>query len=101
MDKTAVPECKTINWKLEGDNVVVNLDGRQQFLLNKSAKLVWEQINGVNTIQDIINELFKKYGDQNSVEYITEIVESSINLFLENGVVLLRTDDFDGWLQYE
>lgn len=100
MNKNSVPESKTINWKLDGDNAVV-LNGNVEFLLNKSATIVWELINGINTIQDVINKMLEMCGDENSEEYITEIVESSIDQFLENGLILIQPDDAEGWFQYE
>lgn len=100
MDKNMVPEVKTINWKGEGDYAVVN-NNFEKLLLNKSVKLVFELINGINTIDDINNILINEYKDTDEPHYIEEIVEESIQLLIDNNIINMKEDEIDGWLQYE
>ena len=101
MEKTLIPEMKTINWRVDGDNAVIDIVN-DKLLLNKTSKIVLETINGINSIQEIIDELFKKYGEENSIEYISQLVESTLDLFAKYDLIALRsTNEFDGWLQYE
>ncbi|HEY9059132.1 MAG TPA: PqqD family peptide modification chaperone [Pseudobacteroides sp.] len=101
MNKTDIPEVKTLNWSVK-DNVVIIDMLTDKVLLNESASIVWNMINGVDSIGEIFDKLKLKYGDQNSDESLSEILESSINLFIDNNVLALKShSDFDGWLQYE
>lgn len=101
MDRSNIPEAKVVGWMFENENVVISF-GKDKILLNQSSGIVWELIDGVNTIQDIIDEMKKKYGEQNSEEYLGQIVEESIYYFSEAGLIVLKSEnDLDGWLQYE
>lgn len=101
MNLMNIPEGKVLNWYEEEGNVVID-NGREKLIINETGKIVWELINGVNSIKDIIDYMIKKYGDKNPLEYITEIVEESLQLFSNEGLIIIKTgSEFDGWMQYE
>ncbi|WP_163192172.1 PqqD family peptide modification chaperone [Clostridium thermarum] len=101
MGRSNVAELKVVNWMCDGDSIVIDR-GTEKILLNKSAKIVWELIDGINTIQDIIDELVKKYGDQNDEDYLISIVEETMSMLENEQLIIMKAaSDFDGWLQYE
>lgn len=101
MEKKSVPELKVANWMCEGENVIVDLK-TEKLLLNKSAKIVWELIDGINSVEEITNEIIMKYGDQNEEAYLIEIVNETLSMLEKDNLIVIReTNDFDGWLEYE
>lgn len=101
MNINEIPEVTTLNWKEEEGIVIINT-GIDKIILNKTASIIWNMINGIDTIEEIINELKKQYGEDNSEEYLEEITIQAIQEFVDNKMVILKsTNEFDGWLQYE
>lgn len=101
MVNNGIPELKVVAWKVENENVVVDI-GREKVLLNKSARIVWELIDGIYTVGDIKIQMYEKYKEENTKEYIDEIVDDTIAMFLEYSIIIIReSNDFDGWLEYE
>ena len=101
MNINEIPEVTTLNWKEEEGIVIINT-GIDKIILNKTASIIWNMINGIDTIEEIIDELKKQYGEDNSEEYLEEITIQAIQEFVDNKMVILKsTNEFDGWLQYE
>lgn len=101
MELDKIPTLKTICWKVTDGYVVVETS-KGQFILNDTSSVIWRCIDGCKTISDIIKEIYEKYSETNTLQYIEEIVCEAINSYIDKGLVLLcEEDDLDGWLQYE
>jgi hypothetical protein len=101
MDKNDIPEITTLNW-IDEDGIVILNTGLEKIMINKTSSIIWNKINGIDTVQGIIDEMVTEYGKENSEEYLAEIVESAINEFIINKIAIIKTsNEFDGWLQYE
>ena len=71
-------------------------------MFNTSAKAVWEKINGVDSVSEIVDKMYEEYKENYERDYVHEVVVEAINMFTENKLILLRNDNmFDGWLSYE
>lgn len=101
IDKKMIPEPKLITWKPEGDNAVIR-HADKMFLLNASMRIVWEKINGINTVEDITNQILKEFSDDNDDEHIWDVIETALDSLLKNDLITLKEDyESDGWVQYE
>lgn len=101
MNINDIPEVTTLNWKEEEGIIIINI-GLEKIMLNKTSSIIWNLINGIDDLQEITNELIKQYGEENSEEYIEEILQQAMEDFTNNKIVVLKTTkEFDGWLQYE
>lgn len=101
MDLNKVPEIKTLFWKAVDDCIMVQGE-KEKFLFNTSAKAVWEKINGVDSVSEIVDKMYEEYKENYERDYVHEVVVEAINMFTENKLILLRNDNmFDGWLSYE
>jgi hypothetical protein len=84
----------------ENSMVVDSNDGK--LLLNETTMKVFDCINGIRTIQGVIELMIAKYGNENDYEYITEIVHESLSLLMNyNIVVEKQVDEFEEWIVYE
>lgn len=65
----------------EGINIYFDGQPEKCFSINKSAEMIFELCNGLNTEQDIINEVSKCYNglESEEVEYILEFIRELIN----------------------
>lgn len=98
---TKIPESKTLNWKVS-DNYVQIDSHKNKLLLNETSSLIWKMIDGYLSINEIIEKLYEEHKENNSSEYIAEIVVEAIQDFLNNDLLILKDqDDLNGWLQYE
>ena len=102
MDRNCTPEAKAFIWELQEGNVVIEWAG-EKIIMNETCSIIWQLIDGVNSIQDIINEVIDNYGGElNETSYLISLVEESIKILQENNLVVLKEgNSFDGWLQYE
>lgn len=101
IDKKLVPEVKTLNWKVERDAIILEINNDVLFL-NKTVKIVLEEINGLNSIDEIIKIVTKNYGGNDSNSDIPALVEETIEMLVTHSIVFLRSaDEIDGWLKYE
>lgn len=59
----------------------------EKVLLNISASIVWGFIDGYSTVESILERVQTLYGDYNSAENITEVVEESISVLLKHNLI--------------
>lgn len=101
MRKEMIPELAVMIWDEEEGNVCIQ-SGTDKLVLNKTASIVWECLDGINTIEDIINIIYDEYKDTDTIENVEKVVEESLEMFEANNLIIIReTMDFDGWLIYE
>lgn len=79
-----IPEKSTTLWKMIEDNAVIKYNANQ-YILNDSAAIVWNMIDGVISIEEIVNNMLLEYGESNSREAIIEVVKDTLNSLSENG----------------
>lgn len=97
MDMSLVPEIKLRNWKMVGNQVVVE-GFRSNLLMNETMALVWKNINSINSIQKIIDLIDAEYGEENQRVYIEEIVNEAIDILINEDMIVVREDDgLGGW----
>lgn len=80
---------KTISRYTEEDGCVVILQKENKILLNLTASIVWKYINGYSNLDEILKNMILKYGENNSEDYIKEILYDSIKVLLENNLIEL------------
>lgn len=101
MRKEMIPEIAVMIWEEEEGSVCIQA-GKEKLILNKTASVVWEYIDGINTIEEIIDKIYEEYKETDSLEIITKVVEESLEMFEKENLIKIReTMDFDGWLKYE
>lgn len=101
MDATMVLERKILVWKTVNDVIYLTVENGK-LLLNETVKIIWELVDGIRNIQDIVDELMKIYGAEMSVNEIEDIVNETVCIMFEYDIVRVKQEDeFDGWLQYE
>lgn len=69
----------------EGCIIVTN--SIENVLLNPTICVVWDYIDGYLPVHAIYNNMIEKYGDENTSEYIQEILSESINILLEHKLI--------------
>ena len=101
MEAANVYERKALVWKIVNDAIYVDVEGGK-LLLNETVKIIWELIDGIRALEDIVDELMKIYGKEMRKNEIEEIVSETMTLMIDNNVIQLKeNDDFYGWIKYE
>lgn len=59
----------------------------EKVLLNTSASIVWGFIDGYTTVESILERVQALYGNYNTAENITEVVEESISILLKHNLI--------------
>ncbi len=73
----------------------IYLEDRKQLLqLNEIGSFIWEQINGVKTIADIIKACLKEY-EGNKKEVVESIVEF-LEILLQERMIKISINKFKG-----
>jgi hypothetical protein len=79
--------------KIKDETLVYNLESNRAFCLNQTASLVWNECNGLNTIEDINQNLIVKYQQKFSVDLVVlTIHELKKQGLIENDSI--KTMDF-------
>lgn len=100
-DKDLLVEVKVNDWTIDQKMVVINYGGNK-FLLNETSSLIWRLFDGFTSIGTVIDKIYRDYSEQNSREYIEQIVYTCIEQFEnENLIILNEVDEFGGWFQYD
>lgn len=101
MEAANVYERKALVWKIVNDAIYVDVEGGK-LLLNETVKIIWELIDGIRALEDIVDELMKIYGKEMRKNEIEEIVSETMTLMIDNNLIQLKeNDDFYGWIKYE
>lgn len=101
MDTSMVPEKEFSVWTLQNDNIVIEFEANK-YILNQSSRVVWELIDGVSAVDEIIQQVVDQYGENYTRDYITDIVINALEmLHNEHMIKFYHKNDFDGWLKYE
>lgn len=72
------------------DGCVTVRNNKGEVLLNTSASIIWNYIDGFHTINDIYQNMIVTYSENNSPEYIEEIISKGIEILVENQVIQER-----------
>ena len=84
--KEILLKAKGIEAVSMGDELaMLNIESGQYVMLNDVGKVIWEKIDGTNTIEDIIQQLLKEYDVDETVcrEEATEFIQ----LLLEEKII--------------
>ena len=80
-----VPDCQAEI--MEGELVIIHPDSTQVLHSNPSAALIWKLCDGQRTVTEIKQLLSEAYPE--SVEQINADVNETLQLFVENRVLVL------------
>ena len=101
MKHLGIPDRKTIVWKMEGENACVQV-GLKKYILNKTCSIVWKEIDGASTSEDIVSKIQYKYDVKNGREDLIKVVDKSLDILLKKKLITLKANEgIDGWLNYE
>lgn len=101
IEKNKIVKTYNTQWSVEDDLVVIRNNG-EKFIFNKTMSVVWMEINGILTVDQIIEKLYDLYKDQNTMEHMEQVVEDSISQLMQIGIVYLEEKNlFAGWCSDE
>ena len=89
MEAANVYERKALVWKIVNDAIYVDVEGGK-LLLNETVKIIWELIDGIRALEDIVDELMKIYGKEMRKNEIEEIVSETMTLMIDNNLIQLK-----------
>lgn len=69
------------------DNCVLVQGMQGKVLLNVSAGIVWDYIDGFSDADCIADNIKRLYGEENSEEHILAVVEEAIDELLRNNLI--------------
>jgi len=89
--KYRINESKAISETIDGEAIIVNLDTGFYYSANKTATIIWNEIQENNSIKNISHFFLNHYEvDEDTLEkYMTEI----ISLFLKDDLILKSEPD--------
>lgn len=102
MDASLIPEINSnVIWMSDGDYIKLRTDKAGYMLLNETISIVLKCIDGVFSIQDIMEEVKRNHSFKNSKKDLEKFVEESIELLLEYKIISLYTHKYERWKKHE
>lgn len=98
---THVVMLKGILWKKEGEHITFSQNG-QKVILNRSLTSIFNKINGIRTVKDIVNELAVQY-KETSYEDLKANVYYGLDLLYKEGYIYIdqNDDEYGGWYEFD
>lgn len=93
VDITKIVIIKENNWILENGFIVLRRTG-EKIIFNDSLTLIWLEIDGNSSIEEIAVKLYKKPENVDCMETIIDIVAEGLRILEEEGIVSLEEDEF-------
>ena len=87
------------NWTLENGFITVKHDG-QKMIFNDSLTMVWLEIDGVSTADEIARRICEKAGGEDPDE-AASVVITGLQLLAEEELIALKSTCADGWFGEE
>lgn len=82
---------RKVGMELQREENCVLVKGSQgNVLLNVSAGLVWEYIDGIRDVGEIVSNIVRLYGKENSEEHIQAVVQEAIDELLRKKLIERR-----------
>lgn len=100
-DMKHIPETKGFLWRIQ-DGLITFDNGEETLVFNETLTKLWKKIDGISDIGNICDEFYEEYKDEQSRESIETIVESCLDILLEEQLIVVEEpDDFGGWFDYD
>lgn len=89
IDLKYVPKLKTILQKIENDPIVIEIED-ERFVFNDTAKEIWDRINGLDCIEEIVEKIHEAHKEDHQKEYVELIVMEAIEIFYDKQFIELK-----------
>lgn len=93
-----IATIKENNWILE--NGLVSLKhGREKMIFNDSLTMIWLEIDGVSSGNEIAMRICEKINSNDSLDDVASVVDIGLQILADNGLIDLNEKRTDNWFE--
>lgn len=81
-----INDGRVISETLDGETIIINLDNGNYYSTNKTAAIIWNQIESNNGTQNILNHFLNLYEAEEDI--VEKSIHEIINFLLKDNLIL-------------
>lgn len=97
-DITKAVTAKADNWTIESGLIAMKR-GSEKMIFNDTLTMIWLEIDGSSSAEDISSRIYEKLGGQECIEDVSAAVAEGLGILEAEGMVRLGTGCFDDWTE--